>query len=349
MIKAVIFDVGGVLQGHEWSFVVNSLLDLRPDLSVKEYLNAFYHDRENYFDLYQVSRISSEEFWGMVADRLNISKIHINRLKESFEHLYSFVNLELIEILKNLKNNYKLFILSNSCPELENRLVKNDYYSLFDKAYFSHNICCRKPNKDSYQKVLEDNDLRPQECILVEDNIGNIESAKEMGINTLFVKNNGSLKEELSGLLDGKEANKGELIGYTTGVFDLFHIGHLNLLRNAKKHCDRLIVGLTTDELSLSFKNKTPVVPLAERMEIVKAIEYVDEVVVQENMDKFDAWKRHRFHVMFASGTPTAKWPRVEAEFMANFARDNLTPPEIIRLDYTPEVSSTSRREEVGK
>lgn len=77
--------------------------------------------------------------------------------------------------------------------------------------------------------------------------------------------------------------------GYTTGVYDLFHIGHLNILKAAKARCDHLIVGVTTDELSLQRKGKKPVIPLSERLEIIKGIRYVDEVVIQETMDKFDA------------------------------------------------------------
>jgi glycerol-3-phosphate cytidylyltransferase len=80
-------------------------------------------------------------------------------------------------------------------------------------------------------------------------------------------------------------------IGYTTGVFDMFHIGHLNLLRNAKALCERLIVGVSTDDVVRHYKNKTPVIPFAERIEIVRAIRHVDEAVPQENLDKFEAWR----------------------------------------------------------
>lgn len=88
-------------------------------------------------------------------------------------------------------------------------------------------------------------------------------------------------------------------VGYTTGVFDMFHVGHLNILRRAKEQCEHLIVGVSTDENVQNYKSKTPIIPFAERLEVVGAIRYVDEVVPQENMDKFAAWERLHFDVLF--------------------------------------------------
>ena len=98
-------------------------------------------------------------------------------------------------------------------------------------------------------------------------------------------------------------------IGYTTGVFDLFHIGHLNLLKNAKGLCDKLIVGVTSDEL-VSYKGKKAVIPFEERMEIVRNIQYVDAVIPQESMDKMENWKKLKYDVMFVGDDwhNTPKW-----------------------------------------
>lgn len=97
-------------------------------------------------------------------------------------------------------------------------------------------------------------------------------------------------------------------IGYTTGVYDMFHIGHLNILRRAKEQCDYLIVGVSTDELSMTYKHKTPVIPFEERKAIVEAIKYVDRVVPQTSMDKMAAWKELQFDAIFHGddwkGTP---------------------------------------------
>ena len=87
----------------------------------------------------------------------------------------------------------------------------------------------------------------------------------------------------------GEEEDKKPVIGYTTGVFDLFHVGHLNVLRRAKGLCDRLIVGVTTDELLLSYKQKRALIPFNERIEIVESIRYVDTVLPQDSMDKLAA------------------------------------------------------------
>ena len=88
-------------------------------------------------------------------------------------------------------------------------------------------------------------------------------------------------------------------IGYTTGTFDLFHIGHLNILKKSKEMCDFLIVGVSTDEVVQSYKHKVPVIPFKDRVEIIKSIRYVDQVVPQLSMDKFQAWSELHFDVMF--------------------------------------------------
>lgn len=88
-------------------------------------------------------------------------------------------------------------------------------------------------------------------------------------------------------------------IGYTTGVFDMFHIGHLNIIRRAKEQCEHLIVGVSTDELVMSYKHHAPIIPFEERIEIVRACRYVDEAVPQATMDKLDAWETLRFNAMF--------------------------------------------------
>lgn len=93
--------------------------------------------------------------------------------------------------------------------------------------------------------------------------------------------------------------NKKYKIGFTSGVYDMFHIGHLNILRRAKEKCDYLIVGVSTDEIVQNYKHKTPIIPYEQRAAIVASIKYVDEVVPQTTMNKMDMWHKHHFDVMF--------------------------------------------------
>lgn len=125
-------------------------------------------------------------------------------------------------------------------------------------------------------------------------------------------------------------------IGYTTGVFDLFHIGHLNVLRNAKSMCDILIVGVSTDELVQHEKNKTPVIPFDERLQIVEAIKYVDKVVPQINKNKMQAWEQYHFDAMFVGSDwqGTRTWKNFEDEFQP-------LGVDIIYLPHTDGTSST--------
>ena len=89
------------------------------------------------------------------------------------------------------------------------------------------------------------------------------------------------------------------IIGYTSGVYDLFHIGHLNLLKNAKGLCDKLIVGVSVDEL-VAYKHKRAVIPFQERLEIVRSIKYVDAAIPQDDLDKFKMWEKLHFDVLTA-------------------------------------------------
>lgn len=132
-------------------------------------------------------------------------------------------------------------------------------------------------------------------------------------------------------------------VGYTTGVFDMFHIGHLNIIKRAKEQCDYLIVGVSTDELVQEYKNKKPIIPFYERCEIVKALECVDKVVAQENRDKFWAWKKLNFDVMFVGDDWKGKSLFVEVE--EEFKKVGV---DIVYFPYTKDTSSTILREKLN-
>jgi glycerol-3-phosphate cytidylyltransferase len=129
-------------------------------------------------------------------------------------------------------------------------------------------------------------------------------------------------------------------IGYTTGVFDMFHIGHLRVLERARSQCDRLIVGVTTDELSFAVKGKTPIIPFQERVEIVSALRCVDRTVAQEDMDKLAAWDRWRFDRMFVGDDwkGSEQWNALERMFRGKGV-------DIVYFPYTADTSSTKLRD----
>lgn len=126
------------------------------------------------------------------------------------------------------------------------------------------------------------------------------------------------------------------IIGYTAGVYDLFHIGHLNLLKNAKSLCDKLIVGVTTDEL-VSYKGKHALIPFEDRMEIVRSIKFVDAVVPQSDMNKLLMCKKLGAKVLFVGDDwyGTDKWKDYEKEFATEGIK-------IIYFPYTKGISSTT-------
>lgn len=134
------------------------------------------------------------------------------------------------------------------------------------------------------------------------------------------------------------------VIGYTTGVFDLFHIGHLNILQRAKEQCDYLIVGVSTDELVEQYKHKRPVISYEERSRIVEAIRYVDKVVPQVNRNKMEAWEQLHFDRMFVGddwkGTP-----------LFNEMEEKFRPlgVEIVYFPYTNGTSSTFLKDVLDK
>ena len=133
------------------------------------------------------------------------------------------------------------------------------------------------------------------------------------------------------------------VIGYTTGVFDLFHIGHVNVLAKAKSMCDRLIVGVTVDEL-VAYKFQTAVIPFEERLQIVQACQYVDLAVPQTTMDKLDAHNRYKFEVMFVGDDwyKSDKWKSLDQDFERLGVR-------IIYFPYTKSTSSTLINETLNK
>ncbi|ARC56832.1 Glycerol-3-phosphate cytidylyltransferase [Frondihabitans sp. 762G35] len=133
-------------------------------------------------------------------------------------------------------------------------------------------------------------------------------------------------------------------VGYAAGAYDLFHIGHLNLLRHAKSQCDELIAGVVSDEMLQLTKSMSPMVPLAERLEIVSHIDFVDRAYAETVPDKLDVWRELRFDVFFKGDDwrGTEKGLRLEREFAA-------VGVEVVYFPYTMSTSSTVLRRAVSR
>ena len=135
----------------------------------------------------------------------------------------------------------------------------------------------------------------------------------------------------------------GERLGYAPGVFDLFHVGHLNILRRARERCDRLVAGVCSDELVVSLKGRPPVVPLSERLEILRSVRYVDATYVATVDDKLEIWKEVGFDVIFKGDDwlGTNLWKNLEAQFSE-------VGVEVVYFPYTAHTSSTLLRSALG-
>ena len=141
-------------------------------------------------------------------------------------------------------------------------------------------------------------------------------------------------------MTDGRSTQTRYPVGYASGVFDMFHVGHLNILQRARDHCDWLVVGVATDEYVEGLKGVRPVIPLDERVAIVSALAIVDEVILDSSENKSLAWSRRKFDVVFKGDDwrGAAKGVRLEAEMRE-------LGVEVVYFPYTTHTSSAMLRE----
>jgi glycerol-3-phosphate cytidylyltransferase len=137
----------------------------------------------------------------------------------------------------------------------------------------------------------------------------------------------------------GEVQHADQIVGYVPGAWDMFHVGHLNILLRARERCDRLVVGVVADEALVEAKAKYPVVPLEERMEVVRHLAMVDQVVVDFSSNKLQVWERVRFNVLFKGDEwrGTDKGNKLEAD-MATVG------VQVVYFPYTVHTSSTLLR-----
>ena len=133
-------------------------------------------------------------------------------------------------------------------------------------------------------------------------------------------------------------------VGYIVGAFDLFHVGHVNILRNAKSMCDYLIVGLSTDEWVKNYKNQTVIIPFGQRKEMLMSCKFVDSVVSQEDFDDFKMWEKLNFDIIFVGDDwkESERFKELEKKFKA-------VNVKIVYFPYTKDVSTTTIKEKIKK
>ena len=132
------------------------------------------------------------------------------------------------------------------------------------------------------------------------------------------------------------------IVGYTTGVFDLFHVGHLNIIKKAKSNCDYLIVGVSTDELVESYKGRKPIISFAERVSILEELKCVDKVVPQLSLDKKDAFYKYNFNITFHGDDwkGSSKYNEIEVFFKS-------VGVKVVYFPYTDNISTTLIKQKV--
>jgi len=172
----------------------------------------------------------------------------------------------------------------------------------------------------------------------MERNLGQTPRSSQLEIRAHALASPRSDRSRTSGRAQ-EEVPMTRRVGYAPGVYDLFHVGHLNVLRHASQRCDHLVAGVVSDELAERAKRRPPVVPLAERLEIVRSVRHVDTAVVEDVAEKLDMWRLLRFDVLFKGddwrGTP--KGDKLERDFAS-------VGVEVVYFPYTATTSSTILR-----
>ena len=135
-----------------------------------------------------------------------------------------------------------------------------------------------------------------------------------------------------------------KIIGYTDGVYDLFHVGHLNLIKEAKKQCDYLIVGVHSDSIVFEYKHKHTVISDEDRVQIISAIKYVDQAVLNHTRDKIELWKKYHFDIVFIGDDwkGTERWNKIEEEL-------NKIGVKVVYIPYTKRISTTMIKDGIKK
>lgn len=191
MIRAIIFDNEGVMVGTDWDLVAAAFskifsLPLLSGEKFKDSLQLYGHSNEGLLHQYSCGKISSESYWSLVLQSRDIIPTAGNRAKASstLELLANKVSDKSIEAVRKMRlQGYSLFLLSNAIPEIVTGIkTREDYFSLFDKCYFSYEMGYRKPSPEAYAVVTRENWFQPSECFFVDDQWENVDAARKIGL-----------------------------------------------------------------------------------------------------------------------------------------------------------------------
>jgi len=196
VIKAVIFDLGGVVLKNAMAVVYKKTSE-----TFNIDIETLKNKSKSLIREWQINKISSEEFWKLVAAEL---KVDAKSLKDLWDKTFaenSLPNEEVIEIVKELKRNYKIALLSNTVePHAEYNKKRRDF-DLFPQVFLSNEIGMRKPNREMYEYVAKTMEVKCEECVFTDDEEVNVEGARKVGMYAILFKNAAQLKEELKKVL----------------------------------------------------------------------------------------------------------------------------------------------------
>jgi len=191
-IKAIIFDLGGVIYNINYQKTIDKFISI--GLDKKKYIYSQEYQSE-IFNQLEIGAINSEDF--LLNLKKNSTSKSISKIKNAWNCMLLDLPKERVKLLKTIKNKIPLFLLSNTntihITEIKNKIGKKrytDFYNIFNKVYFSHEIKKRKPDVDAFKLILEENNLAAKNVIFIDDSIQHINAAKTIGINTIFLEKN---------------------------------------------------------------------------------------------------------------------------------------------------------------
>jgi len=191
-IKAIIFDLGGVIYNINYQNTIDKFISI--GLDKKKYIYSQEYQSE-IFNQLEIGAINSEDF--LLNLKKNSTSKSISKIKNAWNCMLLDLPKERVKLLKTIKNKIPLFLLSNTntihITEIKNKIGKKrytDFYNIFNKVYFSHEIKKRKPDVDAFKLILEENNLAAKNVIFIDDSIQHINAAKTIGINTIFLEKN---------------------------------------------------------------------------------------------------------------------------------------------------------------